>query len=155
MYTHTHIHIHCCWLVAKFCDPMDCSWPGSSVSRISQARILKWVAISFSNGSSQPKEWTCVSCISRRIIYHWATREAHTHIYIHVYIKYIMVYLYRGSTDQVRWQHDFEQTGLLGALGLPILLQPEYFAFISLPFGIFSTATLKKEFFSRKKVKLQ
>ena len=37
------------------CDPMDCSPPGSSVHEISWARILEWVAISFSRGSSQPK----------------------------------------------------------------------------------------------------
>ena len=38
------------------CDPMDCSSPGSSVHGISQARILEWVAISFSRGPSQPKD---------------------------------------------------------------------------------------------------
>ena len=43
-----------CWLVFD-CDPMDCSWPGSSVHGISQARILEWVAISFSWGSSWPQ----------------------------------------------------------------------------------------------------
>ena len=45
--------IICCCLVAKLCptlrDSMDCSLPGSSVHGISQARILEWVAISFSN----------------------------------------------------------------------------------------------------------
>ena len=40
------------------CDPMDCSPPGSSVHGISQARILEWVAISSSMGSSQPRDWT-------------------------------------------------------------------------------------------------
>ena len=40
----SHIHV--------FCDPMDCSPPGSSAHGISQARILEWVAISFSKGSS-------------------------------------------------------------------------------------------------------
>ena len=45
------------------CDPMDCSPPGSSVQEISQARILEWVAISFSRGSSWPRDWTQVSCI--------------------------------------------------------------------------------------------
>ena len=40
------------------CDPMDCSLPGSSVHGILQARILEWVAISFSRGSSQPRNWT-------------------------------------------------------------------------------------------------
>ena len=41
------------------CDPVDSSPPGSSVHGISQARILKWVAISFSRGSSQPRDCTC------------------------------------------------------------------------------------------------
>ena len=40
------------------CDPMDCSLPGSSVHKIFQARILEWVAISFSRGSSQPRDQT-------------------------------------------------------------------------------------------------
>ena len=44
---------------------------------ILQARILVWVAISFSRGSSWPRDWTVVSCIGRQILYHWATREAH------------------------------------------------------------------------------
>ena len=42
--------------VLLFCNPMDCSPPGSSVHGIFQARILKWVAISFSRGSSQPRD---------------------------------------------------------------------------------------------------
>ena len=62
--------------VRLFCNPIDCSLPGSSVQGISQARILEWVAISFSRGSSQPRNQTFVSCISRWILYHWATREA-------------------------------------------------------------------------------
>ena len=37
------------------CDPMDCSLPGSSVHGILQERVLEWVAISFSRGSSQPR----------------------------------------------------------------------------------------------------
>ena len=48
------------------CDPMDCSLPGSSVHGILQARILGWVAIPFSRGSSQPKDRTQVSCIVGR-----------------------------------------------------------------------------------------
>ena len=60
-------------LVAKLCltlcNPKDCSLPGFSVHGISQARILEWVAISFSRGSSQPRDWTHVSCIGRRILY--------------------------------------------------------------------------------------
>ena len=54
-------------------DPMDCSPPGSSVHRIFQARILEWVAISSSRGSSQLTDQACVSCSSclgRQILYH-------------------------------------------------------------------------------------
>ena len=56
---------------------MDCSLPGSSVHGILQARILEWVAISFSRGSSWARDQTHVSCIDKWILYHWATREAH------------------------------------------------------------------------------
>ena len=54
------------------CDPMDYSLPGSSVHGISQARRLEWVAISSSRGSSWPRDWnhvSCVSCTGRRILY--------------------------------------------------------------------------------------
>ena len=64
------------------CNPMDCSPPGSSVHGIFQARILEWVTISSSRGSSQPRDRTlvtCVSCIGRRILYHCATWEAPSH----------------------------------------------------------------------------
>ena len=46
-----------------FCDPMDCSIPGFSVLGILQARILKWIAVPFSRGSSQPRDQIQVSCI--------------------------------------------------------------------------------------------
>ena len=55
---------------------MDCSLPGSSVHRTRQARILEWVAISFSRGSSQPRNQTRVSCIAGRFFTDWAMREA-------------------------------------------------------------------------------
>ena len=48
------------------CDPIDCSLPGSSVHGIFQARILEWIAISFSRGSSQPRDQTRVSHIVGR-----------------------------------------------------------------------------------------
>ena len=48
------------------CDPGDCSPPGSSVHGILQARILEWVAISFSRGSSGPRDRTPVSHIAGR-----------------------------------------------------------------------------------------
>ena len=52
-----------------FFDPMDCSPPGSSVHGILQARILECVAISYSRGSSRPRDQTRVSCIGRRLLY--------------------------------------------------------------------------------------
>ena len=48
------------------CDPMDCSLPGSSVHGIFQAIVLEWIAISFSRGYSQPRDWTRVSYIVDR-----------------------------------------------------------------------------------------
>ena len=48
------------------CDPIDCSLPGSSVYGILQTRILEWVAIPFSRGSSPPRDWTQVSYIAGR-----------------------------------------------------------------------------------------
>ena len=56
------------------CDPMDCSLPGSSVHGIFQASVLEWIAISFSRGSSQPRDWTQVSRTVDRCFTIWATR---------------------------------------------------------------------------------
>ena len=56
------IHLLSC--VQLFCDPMDYSLPGSSVHGISQARILEWVAISFSMGYSWSRDWTRVSWLA-------------------------------------------------------------------------------------------
>ena len=58
------------------CDPVDYSPPGSSGRGVLQARILEWVAISFSRGSSQPRNLTHVSRIASRPFNLWATREA-------------------------------------------------------------------------------
>ena len=65
------------WL---FCNSMDCSLPGSSVHGILHTRIVEWIAISFSKGSSQAKDQTCISCTSRWNIYHWDTRDAHNYL---------------------------------------------------------------------------
>ena len=62
----------CVWF---FCDPMDCSPPGSSVHGIFQTRILKWVAMTSSMGSSPPRNQTQVSCIAGGFCTAWATRE--------------------------------------------------------------------------------
>ena len=57
------------------CDPMDCGLPGSSIHGILQARVLEWVAISFSRRSSQPRDQTRVSRIAGRHFTIWATME--------------------------------------------------------------------------------
>ena len=59
-----------------FCNHMDCSPPGSSVHGILQARILEWVIIPFSSGSSQLRDQIQVSCIAGRFFTFWVTREA-------------------------------------------------------------------------------
>ena len=63
-------------LCLTLCDLMDCSLPGSSVHGILQARILELVAISFSRGSSQPRDQTRVSSTAGRHFTVGATREA-------------------------------------------------------------------------------
>ena len=63
-------------LCLTLCDPIDCSPPWSSVHGIFQARILEWVAISFSRGTSRPRDQTRVSRIVGRCFTIWATREA-------------------------------------------------------------------------------
>ena len=80
------LYLHMKWgevtqSLPTLCDPMDCSLPGFSIHRFSQARIMEWVAISFSRGSSWPRDWTPVSCIIGRLLTLWATRE------VLIYIK--------------------------------------------------------------------
>ena len=62
----------------QLCNSMDCSLPGPTVHGIFQARILEWVAISFSRGSSRPRDRTWVSHLAGRHFTLWATRESHT-----------------------------------------------------------------------------
>ena len=66
--------------VAQSCltlrDSMDCSLPGSSIHGILQASVLEWGAMSFSRGSSRPRDRTLVSCVAGRFFTIWATREA-------------------------------------------------------------------------------
>ena len=69
------ILLHVCGLSFQWyltlCDPMDCALPGSSARGILQARILKWVAIPFSRGSSQhrdPTHFSHISCMGRRVL---------------------------------------------------------------------------------------
>ena len=92
-------------LCPTLCDPMDCSPPGSSVLGIFQAKMLEWLAISYSRGSSRPKDGTCISCVSsigRQILYRWTTWEAcsrkqeiqnpNSH-YIHLWVTVMVSFL--------------------------------------------------------------
>ena len=60
------------WLAAA---PWTVAYQAPSVHRVSQARILEWAAISFSRGSSQPRDRAQVSCMGRGVLSHWATQE--------------------------------------------------------------------------------
>ena len=71
-------------IVTQLCptlyDSMDCSLLGSSVHEILQVRILVWVAMPYSRGSSWPRDWTLVSCIAGRFFIVRATTEAHQRV---------------------------------------------------------------------------
>ena len=106
----------CCLVAKSFATPLDCSPPGSSVHGISQVRILVWVAISFSRGSSWPRDQNCISCMScvgRQILYHWATGltvlcvmrvYVHLNMYIHthMYISCTYVHMYNQYNYYVK-----------------------------------------------------
>ena len=81
------------------CDHMDCSPPGSSVHGILQARILKWIAMPSSRGSSWPRGWICISCITGKFVTNWVTREA----------------LYKGNEDATleRYMHYIVRRSLM------------------------------------------
>ena len=76
-----NMHVLCCAALSHlscvqlFCDPVDCSPPGSSVHRILLTRILRWIATPSSRGSSWLRDQTCISCIAGRV-YDWATGAA-------------------------------------------------------------------------------
>ena len=68
------VHAKSLQLCPTLCNPIDCGLPGFSVHGILQAKILEWVAVPSSGGSSQSMDRTCVcyvSCIGRWALYHW------------------------------------------------------------------------------------
>ena len=71
------------------CDPMDCSLPGSSVHGIFQVIVLEWIAISYSSGSSWPRDRTRVSRFVDRRFTVWATREGDVNILLGIAVKFI------------------------------------------------------------------
>ena len=81
---------------------MDCSPPGSSIHGIFQSRTLGWVAIPFSRGYSQPRDWTQVSCIAGKFFIIWANRET----------KYSSVRLSRSVVSDSLQPHGLQQARL-------------------------------------------
>ena len=106
------------WL---FCDPVDCSLPGSSVHGILQARILEWVAIPFSR-SSLPRDWTWVSCTTGRFFTIWATREALFFLWLSNIPLYTLLHLYPFFCW---WMFRFSDVNLMGKLLKPCFLSCE------------------------------
>ena len=92
-----------CALLPQLCptpgSSTDCSPSGSSIHGILQARILEWVAISLSRGSSWPSHWTQVSCITGRFFTVWATREAT--IYFSSLSQMLLSFSLIGSTLKI------------------------------------------------------
>ena len=78
------------------CEPMDCRLPGSSVHGILQARILEWLAMPFSRGSTWPRDQTLVSHIAGRFFTIWATQETWYKPYLELSVKQI-----QGKQDWV------------------------------------------------------
>ena len=72
---------------------MDCSPPGSSVHEILQATVLEWVAISFSRGSSRPRDWTQVSSTAGRFFTNWATIKLQISTFYCIFINKCFVLL--------------------------------------------------------------
>ena len=68
-------------VVSDFVTPMDCSLPGSSAHGILQARILEWVAIPFSRGSSQSREGSNPGLLHRRQILHYLSHSGYRYMY--------------------------------------------------------------------------
>ena len=76
---------------------MDCSPPGFSVHGVFQARILEWVAISFSGGSSPPRDRTQVLRIAGRRFTLWATREALSLLYCPINIQRLYIFSHKKN----------------------------------------------------------
>ena len=107
-----HTYIHIVLMLSQFksvqshptlCEPMDSSRPGSTVHGIFQARILQWIEMSSSRGSSWLMDWTPVSCLFHGQAGSWAlaiTWEAYICIYIYIYI-YIWLLVFSSSV--VSW----------------------------------------------------
>ena len=81
-----------------FCNPMDCSPPGFPVHEIFKARVLEWVVISFSRGSSQPRDWIWVSRMVGRCFFRLSHQESKI-----IYPNYILIVRwYTSMTSEIQ-----------------------------------------------------
>ena len=107
--------MYSCYVVSDFCDPHGLSVPG-----IFQARILGWVAISFSRGSSWPRDQSCVSCIARRSLYHWATREAQINQFTCIQCEDCNIQFWKWKSDPMDYTvHRILQARILEWVAFP------------------------------------
>ena len=90
---------------STLCDTMDYSLPGSSIQGIFQARILEWVAISFLRRSSQPRDWTCISCIVGRGFTIWATRDGSPSIVYYNSLASFSRKICKFVDSEAQWSH--------------------------------------------------
>ena len=134
-----------CCLGAQSCltrwNPMNYSPPGSTVHGVFQARILKWVAISFSRGSFRPRDWTCVFCISRRIPYQWAIWEAYSRCSVQVETQKWMNKLAVSGVMKAAWC--WKQWSASSVGQVPAIIHKQLRCLIPVlnPFSLLSTST--------------
>ena len=91
------------------CDPVDCSLPGSSVHGILHGKILEWVVISFSRGSSQPRDRTQVSRVAGRCFNLWDTREAQMTSIRHHLSCHLQYLSHAAFTCEYEWERRRKQ----------------------------------------------
>ena len=105
-----------CVLVAQscptLCNPMDCSPPGSSVHGILQARILEWIAIPFSRGSSRPRDRTPVSCTAGIFFTVWDTGKSHYNLITSFKTpsSYTGITFWSTRTSTYEWEEGTDQS---------------------------------------------
>ena len=89
------------WLVWSPCCPRESQEfsPAPQLESINSSVLsILYLSISFSRGSSRPRDWTCISCIGKQILYHWATWEAHRSAkLLRSYIKYHLCMMFLSS----------------------------------------------------------
>ena len=108
-------------LSLTFCDPIDCSPPGSSVHGIIQAGILEWEAIPFSRGSSWPRDQTRVSLTAGRFLYHVSYQWIHLHRWGTFWIRITGM----GTEGINDWSSLITQNNLAGRLRCGLSEVPE------------------------------